>query len=145
VALEDAENLRELFSGFGPVSVRRMFGGAGLFSDGLMFGLVLRGDLFLKADEETIPSFKTEGSHPFVYASKGHEVTLSYWRLPDRLLDDPDELALFARAALSAAHRAAVKKIPRGSRKNKRTMKKTINRPASRSSRSRPRRLHVRA
>lgn len=139
MALSDPEELRELFSAFGPISVRRMFGGAGLFSDGLMFGLVLRGDIFLKADEEKIPSLKTEGSHPFVYTSKRREVTLSYWRLPDRLLDDPDELALFARAALRAAHRAAAMKIPGGSRKNRRINKKQIKRPTSRSSRSRSR------
>lgn len=110
MTLEDPEYLRELFSEFESISVRRMFGGFGLFADGLMFGLVLQGDIFLKADKETIPMFQAEGSRPFVYTAKGREVTVGYWRLPDRLLDDPEELATFARGALRAARRAADKK-----------------------------------
>jgi DNA transformation protein len=132
VALENPEGLRDLFSEFGPISVRRMFSGFGLFADGLMFGLVLRGDIFLKTDEQTIPSFKAENSHPFVYKSKGRDVTLSYWRLPDRLLDDPDELTLFARAALGAAHRSAAKKIPGAITKNWKSKKKAVKRSATR-------------
>jgi DNA transformation protein len=114
VALQDPEEIRELFSAFGPVSVRRMFGGAGIFVDGVMFALVFDGEIFLKADGETLPALEVEGSKPFVYQAKGKQVSLSYWRLPDRLLDDPDELAKFARGALGAAHRAAVKKAKVG-------------------------------
>ena len=66
----DAEAIRELFTVFGPVTVRRMFGGAGLFADGIMFALVSDGDIFLKADEETIPTLKSDGSRPFTYGAK---------------------------------------------------------------------------
>jgi DNA transformation protein and related proteins len=111
VTLQDPETIRELFSAFGPVSVRRMFSGAGIFADGVMFGLVIRGEIFLKVDDETRPVFEVEGSKPFVYRrAQGREVALSYWRLPERLMDDADDLARFARAALAAAQRAAAKK-----------------------------------
>ena len=63
-------------------------------------------------NDETIPALAAEGSTPFVYRSKGKRVVMSFWRLPDRLLDDREDLANFARAALQAAHRAAAKKSP---------------------------------
>ena len=123
MALDDPEEIRELFSAFGPVSVRRMFGGAGLYAEGAMFALQLRGEIFLKADDATIPALQAEGSTPFVYQARGRRVVMSFWRLPDRLLDDPEDLANFARAALQVAHRAAAKKsrhAPRKTRKTKR-------------------------
>jgi DNA transformation protein len=103
----DAERLNELFSEFGSISVRRMFGGAGVYSEGIMFALVADGDLYLKADEETIPAFRAAGAGPFTYGAKGRRVVMSYWRLPDRLLDEPEELAQWAREAVRAARRAA--------------------------------------
>jgi DNA transformation protein len=79
-----------------------------------MLALRVGDDIFLKADAETIPALKAEGSQPFSYATqKGRRVLNSLWRLPDRLRDDPEALAVFARAALKAAHRAAAKKSPR--------------------------------
>jgi len=124
VSLDDPEEIRELFSAFGAVSVRRMFSGAGLFAEGVMFALRIRDDIFLKADAETIPALQPEGSKPFSYETRKRRVVVnSLWRLPDRLLDDPEELANFARAALKAAHRAAAKKsrpVPRKPRKTKR-------------------------
>jgi DNA transformation protein len=106
----DPEFIRELFAQFRPVLVRRMFGGAGLFSEGLMFGLVFDGAIYLKADEASVPDFEREGSRPFVYTRAkspgriGHH-SLSYWRLPERLYDDPDELAVWAARALGVAER----------------------------------------
>ena len=118
----DPEFIRELFTPFGPVTVKRMFGGAGIWSDGLMFGLVFDGAIFLKVDETSIPDFEREGSKPFVYTrakSKGRvgRASLSYWRLPERLYDDPDELATWATRALSIAQHK--KLAPR--RRTKRT------------------------
>jgi DNA transformation protein len=122
VALDDPEEIRDLFSAFGPVSVRRMFSGAGLFAEGVMFALRIRDDIFLKADAETIPSLEAEGSRPFSYETKKRRVVVnSLWRLPDRLLDDPEDLTNFARAALKAAHRAAAKKSRRAPRKTRKT------------------------
>ncbi len=107
----DPETIQELFVGFGAVQVRRMFGGAGIYADGVMFGLVSDGQVFLKADAATIPAFEREGCAPFEYGTKtGKRAVMSYWRLPDRLYDDPDELAQWARAALSAARKGAAAK-----------------------------------
>ena len=84
-----------------------MFGGAGIFVDGRMIGLVSRDAIYLKADAETIPAFEQEGLAPFSYATKNGEHKLtSYWRMPDRLYDDPEELARWAKAAHGAALRA---------------------------------------
>jgi len=106
----DAATIQELFAEFGPVSVRRMFGGAGVFVDGRMIGLVSRDAIYLKADAETIPAFEQEGLAPFSYATKNGEHKLtSYWRMPERLYDDPEELARWARAAHEAALRFAAK------------------------------------
>jgi DNA transformation protein len=112
----DAAGIVEMFAAFGPVVPRRMFSGFGVFSDGTMFALVARGVLYLKADPQTIAAFETEGQGPFTYAAKGGTRSLmSYWRAPDRLYDDPDELAAWARDALAAAHRSG-----RSKRKSKR-------------------------
>ena len=106
----DAEAIRELFGEFGPVAVRRMFGGAGVFADGLMIAIVSDGTIFLKADDATSPAFAAEGCDPFAYATRdGRRTLTSYWRLPERLYDDPDELAGWARDALAVARRAAAK------------------------------------
>ncbi len=106
----DAETLQELFAEFGPVSIRRMFGGMGVFTDGLMIALVSRGVIYLKADAETIPVFEQEGQAPFSYATKNGEHTLtSCWRMPDRLYDDAEELARWARDAHAVALRKAAR------------------------------------
>jgi DNA transformation protein and related proteins len=112
-AAGDPEYIRELFAGFGPVGVKRMFGGAGIYADGTMFALVLDGVIYLKADQETVPSFEREGLAPFAYNSKNKRVVTSYWRMPDRLYDDAEELAQWSRSALSAALRAAASKARR--------------------------------
>jgi len=106
----DPEFIRELFAPFRPVTIRRMFGGAGIFCDGLMFGLVFDGAIFLKVDEASLPEFEREGSRPFIYTrakSPGRvgKASLSYWRLPERLYDDPDELAVWAARAFTIAER----------------------------------------
>jgi DNA transformation protein and related proteins len=106
----DPEFIRELFSPFGPVTVKRMFGGAGIWCDGLMFALVFDGAIFLKVDDGSIPDFEREGSKPFVYTrakSKGRvgRASLSYWRLPERLYDDPEELSVWAARAFAVAER----------------------------------------
>jgi DNA transformation protein len=110
VAIADPQFINELFSAFGPVSVRRMFGGAGIFARGLMIGLISDDEIYLKSDEQTAPAFEAEGMKPFTYGSKRRRVVMSYWQMPVRLFDDPDELAKWARAALGAAERSGAKK-----------------------------------
>jgi DNA transformation protein and related proteins len=110
----DRDFLIDLFSVFGPVTIRRMFSGYGISADGTNFALALRAGLYFRADETTIPQFEAEGSKPFQYQTRAKTVTVnSYWQLPARLFDDPDELSDWAKAALAAARRAAVKKRPK--------------------------------
>jgi DNA transformation protein len=110
VAIADPQFINELFSAFGPVSVRRMFGGAGIFARGLMIGLISDDEIYLKSDEQTAAAFEAEGMKPFTYGAKRRRVVMSYWQMPVRLFDDPDELAKWARAALGAAKRSGAKK-----------------------------------
>jgi DNA transformation protein len=106
--------LEDLFSVVPGCSVRKMFGGAGVFRDGLMFALVEQNDrLAFKADEETVPAFRAEGMGEWTYPHKsGKEMSMGYWYAPDRLFDDPDEFRDWAQAAFAAAMRADAKKPP---------------------------------
>jgi DNA transformation protein len=107
----DRDFLIELFAGFGPVTIRRMFSGFGISADGTNFALALRGGLYLRADEQTIARFEAEGSKPFSYQTRAKTVTVaSYWTLPERLYDDPEEMTDWAKASLAAAQRAALRK-----------------------------------
>lgn len=113
MASEFESFLEELFAPLGGVRFRRMFSGFGVYRDELMFALVSDGVLYLKADEATRPAFEAEGVGPFRYAARGKTVSLSYWRLPERLFDDPDEFREWALAAHGAAVRARSKAAPR--------------------------------
>jgi DNA transformation protein and related proteins len=124
----DPQFIRELFAPFGPVTVRRMFGGAGIWSEGLMFALEFDGTLFLRVDATSIPDFEREGSAPFVYtraksAGRVGRASVSYWRLPERLYDDPDELAVWAARARAIAERK--KSTPRRRSDKKPSSKRT--------------------
>ena len=109
----DAESIRDLFGAVGPVRIRRMFGGQGLFVGELMFGLEAGGELYLKTDPESAGAFEAEGSARFTYRRQGKPASLGYWRLPDRALDDPEEAGRWARLAVEAARRAAAAKAAR--------------------------------
>jgi DNA transformation protein len=122
----DREFLSELFAGFGPVTIRRMFSGFGVSADGINFALVLRGAIYLRADDESIPRFEREGSQCFQYEMKGNlRMIASYWQLPERLYDEPDEVTDWARTAHAAAIRAALAKASK-----KRVVKKATKRVA---------------
>jgi DNA transformation protein and related proteins len=110
----DRDFLIDLFAGFGPVTIRRMFSGFGISAEGINFALALRGGLYLRADDQSIPRYEAEGAKPFQYQTKARTVTIgSYWQLPERLYDDPEELADWARVAFAAAQRAALRKRPK--------------------------------
>ena len=125
----DAEAIAEMFSAYGPIQLKRMFSGFGLYSEGVCFCLVLRGgEFYFKADETTAPRFEAEGCKPFSYSQRrsGKVVTvLSFWQMPERLYDDPDELADWTRQAVVVAHRAQLKKT-----KRKPTAKKVVKKAA---------------
>jgi len=110
------DHIRELFTSFGTVTVKRMFGGAGIYAEGRMFALVHEGVIYLKADAQNAAAFEREDLPPFAYATKtGKRDLLSYRRMPERLYDDPEELAVWARASLAAARRRQ-SSIPRAKR-----------------------------
>ena len=124
----DRDFLIDLFADFGPVAIRRMFSGYGISADGINFALALRGGLYFRADEASIPRFEAEGSTPFSYQTRAKTVTVnSYWQLPARLFDDSEELVDWARAALAAAQRAALRKGP----KKRKVVKKTAAKKAA--------------
>jgi DNA transformation protein len=110
----DAAHIAELFAAFGPVVVRRLFGGLGIYADGIMFALAHDGLIYLKADRDMVAAFEREGQTPFTYSARnGKRAVMSYWRAPDRLYDDPEELAQWARRSLAAAQRAGRPKAKR--------------------------------
>jgi DNA transformation protein len=114
--------VRELFAGLGAVTIKRMFGGAGVYAEGLMFGLIADDVIYLKADDALKGELGAAGSGPFVWMPRkgpraGEIVEMSYWRLPDSALDDPDIALAWARKALAVAHaKAAAKPTKRAKR-----------------------------
>ena len=121
----DRDFLVDLFADFGPVTIRKMFSGFGISADGTNFALALRAGLYFRADEQSVPQFEAEGSKPFSYQTRAKTVTVnSYWQLPARLFDDSEELAGWAREALAAAQRAALRKRPKVRRAEKKAVKK---------------------
>jgi DNA transformation protein and related proteins len=115
---EFADHLLDLLGPLGPVSARRMFGGVGLFYGSTMFALIASEELYLKADERNRPDFEAEGEGPFAYeTSGGRRAIMSYWRAPERMLDEPDELRAWARKSVDAALAAAKSKPKRAGRR----------------------------
>src|SRR3981189_961514 len=128
----DRDFLIDLFADFGPVTVRRMFSGFGISADGTNFALALRSGLYFRADGASIPQFEAEGSSPFQYQTRAKTVPVnSYWQLPARLFDDSEELSVWARAALAAAQRAALKKRSRNRKPVKAAAKKAAPKSAT--------------
>ena len=106
-----AEFLREQLAPLGHLSMRRMFGKTGVFCQGVMFGMVTEDTLYVRVDDHNRETFKeAEAYPPLNYAKQGSSIDLSFWRVPERLIDDPDELVDWARAALAAAHRVAARR-----------------------------------
>ena len=110
------EQLREALSPLGSISIRRMFGGAGVYCGPVMFALAAEDTLYLKADDNTFAGFVAEGLGPFVYEGKGRPIRMSYWRAPDRLLDDPDEMLQWAGRALAVARNTRRSRAGAGSK-----------------------------
>jgi DNA transformation protein len=116
------EFVRELFAGLGPVQVKRMFGGAGGYANGVMFLLIADDSIYLKADDALKAELAAQGCGPFVWTPqsgprKGEKLDLGYWRLPDSAMDDPDEAARWGAKALAVAKAKA--KPKKGKRKAK--------------------------
>src|SRR6478609_11818334 len=103
-----AEFLREQLAPLGRVTLRGMFGKTGVFCDGVMLGMVTENTLYFRVDDENRETFReAEAFPPLNYEKKGGSIDLAFWRAPERLFDEPDELLTWARAALGAAARVA--------------------------------------
>ncbi len=109
------EFVAELFAPLGPVSIRRMFGGAGVFQDGLMFALLADDTIYLKTDEALRADLVSEGSAPFIWTkpSTGEEIDMGYVSLPSSAMDDADEASGWARRAMAVARAKAASAKPR--------------------------------
>ena len=106
-----AEFLREQLAPLGRVTLRRMFGKTGVFCDGVMFGVAADNMLYLRVDDFNREIFEeARSSPPLNYEKKGTTIDLAFWRAPERLFDEPDELVAWARLALEAARRVAAKR-----------------------------------
>lgn len=103
------EHLRDLFAPLGPISTRAMFGGHGVYFEGLIVGVIIGEALYLKTDEDTREAFRSAGCQPFVYEMKGRSVAMSYWSLPESALDSPESMQSWARLAIGAASRKAAR------------------------------------
>jgi DNA transformation protein len=113
----------DLFSGMGPVTARRMFGGVGLYAGAVMFGLIDDGRIYLKTDEALKRELVAAGAVSWLYTERtgpkaGIAQETSYWSLPESALDDPEEAAAWGLRALAIAEalKAAAPKRGRGAR-----------------------------
>lgn len=114
------EFVLELLAGTGPISIRRMFGGAGVYQDGVMFALLADDQIFVKADDALRADLSAEGGAPFLYlrSSDARPIDLGYVSLPSSAMDDPEEAVAWAIRALTVA-RVAKAKSPPKKRKSK--------------------------
>ena len=138
------EYVKELFAGVGTVQIRRMFGGAGGYADGVMFLLLGNDTIHIKTDDALKAELREEGSGPFEWTPQngpraGEKIDLGYWRLPDSALDDPDEAAIWGRKALKIAKAKAAAKPQKKAKsatapapKKAKTAKKTLAKKAKR-------------
>jgi DNA transformation protein len=123
----DSAFVVDLFEGVGGVSAKRMFGGLGVYADGVMFALVTgEGAVCIKADDHLKSELKLHGSTPWVWTPSsgpraGQSVEMGYWRLPENALDDPEEAAVWGRKALAVAQAAKTKKKPKAKKRKARS------------------------
>lgn len=101
------DELEEIFQSLGPVSIRKLFGGKGIYCEGHILAIVLGGDFMLKADSESAPAFAAAGATQWIYTRKdGKAGAMPYWSVPEEAWDDPDVMANWVRLAFEAALRA---------------------------------------
>lgn len=113
--------LQEQLEPLGRITFRRMFSGAGLYCDGVIFGLILRETLHFKVDDRNRAAYEAEGMEPFSYEAQGRIRQIgAYWRVPERLFDEPDAMVEWARAALAAGRRSAADKAGKKPKTGKR-------------------------
>jgi DNA transformation protein len=103
----DNEAIQDLFAGLGPVTIKRMFGGKGIYFNGMIIALEVDDEILLKADKVSASEFAAAGCRQWSYAGKSKPVDMPYWSIPDEAVDDPDSMAEWARRAYEASLRVA--------------------------------------
>jgi len=102
--------LPEVFELFGTIQIRKMFGGYGVYHDGLMFALVADEPLYLKADAENAKFFEVQGLAQFAYQREGKMAKMSYYQAPAEFMEDREQASVWSRRSYDAARRAQRKK-----------------------------------
>jgi DNA transformation protein len=103
----DNTAIEEMFQGLGPVTIKRMFGGKGIYHFGRIVAVEVRGEMLLKADEKSAPEFAAAGATQWTYEGrKGNPVKMPYWSVPEEAYDDPDVMAKWVGLAYEAALRS---------------------------------------
>ncbi len=116
---EFASHVVDLLQSVGPCYCKRMFGGFGIFLDGLMFGLIANNDLYLKVDDDNREDFTALGLQAFTYNKNGKLMQMSYSQAPEEAMEDLDVMRDWGAKAFAAALRAASKKKPKNKSKSK--------------------------
>jgi DNA transformation protein len=98
--------IEEMFEAVGPVTIKRMFGGLGIYARGTIIAIETADEIFLKADASTAPQFAAVGARQWCYDGKGKPVFMPYWTIPDDAFDDPEVMAKWVKLALEAGLRA---------------------------------------
>lgn len=112
------EYLKELFADFGDIGARAMFGGHGLYHEGVIIGIVIDEAVYLKVDAETRAAFQAAGCAPFVYDMKGKPLAMSYWSVPAEAMDSAQAMRPWAQRAYEAALRKPAKS-PKAAKKQR--------------------------
>ena len=107
----DNADIEEAFACLGAITIKRLFGGKGIYHQGVIVGAVMNGELLLKSDAEAAPQFLAAGCTQWIYEfRRGNTVHMPYWTIPAEALDDPEMLATWVRLAFAAARRTAARK-----------------------------------
>lgn len=102
----DSSDIDEMFSSLGAITVRRMFGGKGVYHRDLIVAIEYGGEMLVKADAASAPAFAAAGARRWTYEGRGGKaVEMPYWSVPDAAYDDPDEMARWVRLAWEAVVR----------------------------------------
>ena len=106
---EFVDYIVDLSQVIGPVYSKRMFGGYGVFLEGLMFGLIFRNTFYLKVDANSRDYYVSRGLEPFSYERQGKRLNLNYYQAPEEVLDDITAMKVWCNCAFEVAMRAAAK------------------------------------
>ena len=113
MSAELIEHLRDLFAPQGALTARAMFGGHGLYLDGLLVGVLIEEAVYLKVDDLTRPDFEAAGCAPYVYGMTDKPLTMSYWSVPEAAMESPEAMQPWLRRAVDAAQRKPIKPVRR--------------------------------